>query len=145
MVASNLRFKTFEITATSPAEATTAAAATTVTGLDEFETFTVDAAITGGTGGTLDVYVQRKVGTKWLDWIEFPQAADGATIAHYSVDSAAAQSSPTAVGVDAVPALAADTMTVQHPGREVRVVFVAGADTTAGASQTVWITGWRSR
>jgi hypothetical protein len=145
MASSNLRFKTFEITATSPAEETTAAASTTITGLDEYESFTIDAAITGATGGTLDVYVQRKVGAKWLDWIAFPQSAAAAALAHYSVDSAAAQSSPTAVGADAVPALAADTMTVQHPGREVRVLFSAGADTTAGASQTVWITGRRPR
>jgi len=43
----------------------------------------------------------------------------------------------TAIGKDLVPALAVNTVVGGQFGRKMRLLFVAGAGTSAGASQTV--------
>lgn len=137
--------KTFTVTATSPATATTGVATITANGLDRFDWFTVDAVLTGGTGGTLDVYLQRDVAGTWVDWIHFAQLSAGAAAIRKTVDSKSAAAGPVTVGSGTSPALAAGSCSCCHPGEKVRVLFVAGASTSAGASQTITLTGFRRR
>jgi hypothetical protein len=136
------------ITATSPATASTAVAAATVEGLERFNWISIEADLAGATGGTLDVYVQRRLGRDlWRDWIHFPQLTAGGAAVKYSVQSGSdADIYVVGGGTDASPgvALAADTAVGGHPGSELRVVFVAGSSTSAGAAQTVRVFGWKN-
>ncbi len=144
--------KVFIISDTSPSSATTtvgdtATASDNATFLGVFDWFTIDATLTGGTGGTLDVYLQRKVTDDvWADWLHFPQLAAGASAIRYCANTGASTSITTVGGgSDASPgvALAANTFIGGHPGFAVRSVYVAGASTSAGAAQVIRITGWR--
>lgn len=139
------------VTATSPAAASTTVAADQFKGsmLSNADMLVVDALLVGGTGGTLDVYLQRKLDTNvWRDWIHFPQVAAGTT-KRFTV--AVTGEGSTIVdcggGSDASPgvALAANTAVNVLPGSDVRVVFVAGVGTNAGASNSVTITPYQSR
>lgn len=136
------------ITATSPASASTAVAVATVPGLEKFDWFAIEADLAGATGGTLDVYVQRRLANNlWRDWIHFPQLAAGAAAVKYSVQSGSTTTiTVVGGGTDASPgvALAVNTALGGHPGSELRVVFVAGASTSAGAAQTVRVYGWKN-
>ena len=107
----------------------------------------------GGTGGTLDVYLQRKTGTNaWIDWAHFPQVA-AATTKRFSFSvNAYGQMASNAMfdlggGTDATPgvSLAANTATNTIPTGDVRAVFVAGGGTSAGATQTITITPYTER
>lgn len=132
------------ITAASPDDGTAAAAATTFKGLAEYDWFTVDAVLQGATDDTLDVYLQRKVGSDWVDWLHFDQLAASASAVRYTCQSGVT-ADITTVGAGTSPALAAGTFTGGHPGEEVRIYFVPGASTSAGANQTVTLTCWQSR
>lgn len=115
--------------------------------LKGYQRFTVLAEMTGPTGGTLDIYLQRRVTTnKWVDWAHFTQVAATAT-RDESIDMVSTDltvSTP-GVGTDAAPgvALAAATFTGGHPGDEVRVIAVSGAGTTLGAAQVVTVMATR--
>ena len=139
--------KVFPITGTTPSSATTAIVGSNVGGLTAFDWFTIDADLVGATGGTLDVYLQRKVDTNvWADWVHFPQLAAGASAVRYTIPSGADKTIvPVGVGTDALPgtpALATNTFVGGHPGEALRCVAVAGASTSAGAAITIRITGW---
>lgn len=139
------------VTATSPSSASTAVVATLFKGamLRTAEKLVVDATLLGGTGGTLDVYLQRKIASDtWRDWIHFPQIA--ATVAKkYTVTIKGEGTTivETGGGSDASPgvALAANTAVDVIPGDDVRIVFVAGASTSAGASNSITITPYTER
>lgn len=133
------------ITATSPASASTAVAVATVSSLDDYAEIAIEADLLGATGGTLDVYLQRKIANDlWRDWAHFTQLAAGAAAVKYALRSST-DNTIRAVGggSDASPgvALAANTCAGGHPGTELRVVFVAGASTSAGAAQTIRVYG----
>lgn len=139
--------QTFPIIGTSPAAASTAIDPTVIYGLARFSSVRIDALLVGATGGTLDVYLQRKLGPNaWADYCHFAQLAAGATAVRYSVT--AAQINSTAIvtangGTDAAPAvgLAPATFLGGHPGDTLRVVYVAGAGTSAGAAVALYVTG----
>ncbi len=137
--------KSFTIAEVSPAAAGTTAGTQIIRGLANYDFFTIDAAITGATGGTLDVYLQREVGgaqsTVWRDWCHFTQAAAAAGIAYYYFSSGVT-TDITAVGNGTTPVIAANTFLGGHPGDAVRALYVAGSSTSAGATQTIIITGW---
>lgn len=146
-----VRTKLWTITGTSPAAAGQAAVGNAATTLDQYDDFSVTASLVGATGGTLDVYLQRRVdnaGTVWADWIHFPQLAAGAAAVVYA---AAAMPPPAATatvigttaqnGTTGAPALAVNTVVGGHPGDAVRVLCVAGASTTVGAAVAVYIKG----
>lgn len=143
----------FLLEGTSPATASTVIAAT-VHGLDAFDEFMIDASLLGATGGTLDVYLQRKVAEDvWVDWLHFTQLSAGGSAVSYSVSTHGKGGNATgqivAVGIGTnssagTPALAAGAFVGGHPGSSVRMVFVAGALTSAGAAQRVRITGRKS-
>lgn len=133
------------ISDTSPGSASTAAG-DQIAGLENYDWFTIDASLVGATGGTLDVYLQRMVNGTWVDWVHFPQLADGAAAVRYVIDSSASPSvaGATVVGSGTTPALAANKMACVHPGSHVRALYVAGSGTSAGAVVTIDITGWQS-
>jgi hypothetical protein len=140
---SSRRYAVQTVTATSPAAASTVAATEgDFQNLKRFEHFIIDALIQGGTGGTLDIHLQRAVGATWVDWFHFTQFAAGAAQIRVTFDSTTAVATlPTTVGADLTPALAAATLAGSHPGDKVRIVFVAGAGTSAGTAQTISISG----
>jgi len=138
------------ITFTSPATASTVVQTATWDNLSQFEWLTVVAVLTGATAGTLDVYLQAEAQNNvWVDWVHFAQLAAGAATVRYAFDCNVAASSITTVGggTTAAPgvALAAATVAFSHPGKKVRIVTVAGAGTSAGASQTLYLMKWRHR
>jgi hypothetical protein len=151
-----MKIKVFRITGTSPGSAATAVVGSVVRGLHDFDWFTIDAVIIGGTGGTIDVTLQRKVqslvdGTAvdvWVDWCHFPQVA-AATTKKYTC-STGASTSITEVGTQAASpgttaaTLAANTFTGGHPGPEVRMLATGGSGTSVGATQTIYISAWSS-
>ena len=140
--------KYFTISDTSPASAITATG-DVVPGLQDYDWFTIDAALVGATGGTLDVYLQRLVGdpatsTTWRDWLHFPQLAAGASAVFYSAQSGGPGTTITSVGNGTTPVIAVNTFLGGHPGAKVRALYVAGVSTSAGAAVTIVIGAWRS-
>jgi hypothetical protein len=130
------------LTATSPGSATTAASTVELSGLNQYDAFTLDADIQGATGGTLDVILQRFSGGLWREWYRFPQLAAAAAALHYSYVPALTDSM-TVVGVTVTPVLAVSTAVGGHPGNRLRFLFIAGASTSAGAIQTVALQCYR--
>lgn len=141
-----MAWKEFLLTDTSPdAAGNNDATAVTQDGLEKYDWFTIDATLTQATGGVLDVYVQRYVPdlAEWRDWIRFTQLAAGSTVFRYTLDSRAAATSFTTVGQGTGPVISAGVMTCSMPGPKVRLYFVAGASTSAGAAQKVLIQAWK--
>jgi hypothetical protein len=140
------------VTATSPASASTVVHTELFRSamLSRADLLTIDATLTGATGGTLDVYLQRKLASdKWRDLVHFAQLAAGAAAKHYSftINGTTATISDVGGGSDATPgvALAAGAVSNVPPGGDIRVVFVAGASTSAGASQSITISAFSGR
>lgn len=134
------------LSATSPNSPSTAAAATAL-GFQTAKAITVIATLQGATGGVLDVYLQTSFdgGTTWHDFAHFPQlaAAAASTTKIWHVARESTQTTLTTVGTGLSPALAANTIVGGCWGDQLRLVFVAGASTTAGAAQSVKIFQWR--
>ena len=139
----------FVLSGTSPDEAGTVAGPF-VSGLARYLGLRVEARVVGATGGTLDVYLQRKIGPDlWADWVHFAQLAAGASALLYSFTiqnvsaAAGALTATTSGGTDETPTSTGGTglITNSHPGDMVRLVYVAGASTSAGAAIRVLITG----
>ena len=128
---------------------TTSIGATTIKGLDDFDWFELTAKLPGFDGGTLDVYLQRKIADEdWEDWGHFTQIGSGATAAnnkYWVPPYGAGNTGTTTIGSGTATgpgvALAAGVFLGGHPGREVRTVFVTGAGTTgASVTEMVWLT-----
>jgi hypothetical protein len=116
--------------------------------LSNYSQIDVEAKLTGATGGPLDVYLQKWDGVDWIDWAHFAQVAAGAaaiSVSLLNVRVAASSGTFVTVGRNTAPALAAGATTGGHPGERLRVLFVAGASTTAGAAQTIRILGSSKR
>jgi hypothetical protein len=142
--------KLFSITGTSPAAAGTAIVGSSIRGLQAYDWFTIDAALVGATGGTLDVYLQKQIATDaevtggvWADWLHFTQLAAGAAAIKYSLQANSDKTILTvAHATDAsagTPVLASGSYVGGHPGGALRCVCVAGASTSAGAAVAVYI------
>lgn len=139
---------TWAVAATSPASESVATAGT-IRGLEGYDSLHIDADLVGATGGTLSVFLQRKIADDvWVDWARFPDLAAEASATNYSVWATTATTNGSAVAVGygtdstpAAPTIAANTFIGGPPGEELRVVFSAGASTSAGAAQTIRITG----
>ncbi len=139
------------VTETSPAAASTVVGSSFKSALlTTADRLVIDAALLGATAGTLDVYLQRKIGTNaWRDWVHFPQLAAGASAIKYTVTITGDGTSLVVVGggTDAAPgvALAVNTAVNVIPGGDVRIIYVAGASTSLGAAQTITITPYSFR
>lgn len=134
----------FDLSSTSPAAASTAVGAT-ITGLETIKSFYLYAVLTGGTGGTLDIYLQVSPdhGTTWVDYAHFAQLAAGAAAVTkaFTISRGAQQTTITAVGAGTSPALAVNTVLGGDFGDRMRVLYVAGASTSAGAAQVIKFVG----
>ncbi len=118
--------------------------------LDDGNGIDIVAMLVGATGGTLDVYIQEGLpdGT-WYDVVHFPQLAAAAAAITYkgniSMLPQPTSAAPTVVGTGLTPALAVNTI-VQGTGFDrLRLLFVAGAGTSAGANVKVYATTQRPR
>lgn len=147
--------ETWTLGGTSPAAASTVVGVN-ASGLSKYAAIRVDAVVQGATGGALDIYIQRKIAPNvWVDWAHLPQLLAGASVVAYSFTVAAANlgtavnntasatiAAVTTRGNDATPSpgLAVGTLDLNHPGDFIRVVYVAGASTSAGAAQIVTVT-----
>ena len=135
------------ITATSPAAASTVVHTAQFSGLADCEALTIITDLRGATGGTLDVYLQTSHdgGTTWFDFAHAAQLAAGAAQVRevWHVSRSTAVTTSTVVGTGTSPALAADTVLGGSWGDSLRIVFVAGVSTSAGASQTIHVAGKR--
>jgi len=133
------------ISGNAPSSATTAVVGSQIAGLDKFNTIEITAEITGNTGGTLDVYVQRydDGNDQWVDWIHFPQRSAGAAIIRYAVSGSAPSSTIQAVGVALSPALSANAAAGGHPGSAIRCIATSGASTTSGGAIVISVRGRR--
>lgn len=135
---------TFTLVNTASPSSATTTAATALTGLGGFSSLDVFATLTGATGGTLDVYIQYSsdLGTTWVDYAHYTQiaAAAGAVSKLFTVSRYGQQTTITTVGTGTSPSLAANTVIGGDWGDRLRVVFVSGAGTTAGATQVITIT-----
>jgi hypothetical protein len=139
----SLPTKILTITGATPASATTAVVGLAIPAeadnivLGAYESLTMQASLTGGTGGTLDVYVQRSFdgGTTWRDYWHVTQVAAGAT-KHFDC-SPTLDSSTYEVGQATTPALAAGQCAGGKWGQMLRVIATGGAGTTVAGSATV--------
>jgi hypothetical protein len=113
--------------------------------LDESFGIQITAVLKGATGGTLDVYIQTSPndGVTWVDAVHFPQLAAGAAsvlyVATLSAISQPASASPVVVGAGLSPALAANTVVQGLGFNRLRLLFVAGSGTTAGAPISAYV------
>ena len=143
------------LTGTSPAAAGNSVLAT-MRGLARYSAIRIDASLLGATGGTLDLYLQRRVqlgsgvSSVWVDWLHFAQLAAGAAAVHYSSYAGDNDPNPNVTVVGQMNddlssgafALATGTFIGGLPGDAVRLCAVAGGSTSAGAVQTVYLTGY---
>lgn len=148
-ITANYLNRLFTISGTSASSASTTIIGT-VNGLDKFDWFQIVAILIGGTGTAGDVaWLQFRLDPDvdvWVDWIRFPAIAAGTTY-KYLVEPLATNTI-TAVGTGTLAApgtvgIAANTNMGGHPGDMVRLVYTAGASTSAGATQKVYIRGWK--
>ncbi len=135
---------------TSPAAASTAIG-DTVGGLSKYDAITILGTLQGGTGGTLDVYIQTSfdAGVTWYDYVHFAQKADGAAATTVAVSfPPAGVTALTAIGKGSLSTpsvgLAANTVIGGVWGDMMRAVYVAGAGTSAGTAQTISIVGYKT-
>lgn len=135
------------ITGTSPAAASTAVIGNAVGGLNIYDSLLILAEIQGGTGGTLDLYLQVYDGDDWWDYAHFAQFADGAAaIARaWSVSRHAQVTSIATIGKNLTPALAANSILGGEFTDRMRLIGTAGVGTSAGTTQTITIIGTRTR
>ena len=137
---------THKITGTSPASATTAASGSVAVG--KYDAIRIVAVLQGGTGGTLNVRIQASWdGTTFWDIASFAQLADGAASSTRSITLSRlnANTTPTVIGSDLSPALAANTFLDGDFGEHLRAVYTAGSGTSAGTAQTIWVLGSEAR
>jgi len=135
---------------TSPATASTVVETPTIDNLDGYDWFTVIGVLTQATGGTLDIYLQSEIKRDvWVDWIHFTQLAAGSSTYRYVIDSKMSETALIATGGGSIAApgvgLAAGKIAFAHPGKKIRAVAVAGASTSAGAAQQIYLMKWLQR
>lgn len=139
-----------DLSGVSPSTVTTAVGAAPATDIGLFSTCSVVFTVQGGTGGTLDVYLQSRfkqlntVGF-WVDVAHLPQIAAGAGVATFSTSltrwSSAAPAFVSGLNTASLtPALPVNTVLSGVLGIQLRVVYKTGAGTTLGAAQVILAT-----
>ena len=132
-----------KLTATSPAAESKVEYATYWKNLDQYRRLKAVAKLTGATGGTLNVTLQTSWdnGTTWFDWWRSSDVTAGAAAAYFVATSHEGDGTQKAVGTALVPALAKGAVAPGPHGSWMRIVFEAGASTSAGALQEVTLVG----
>jgi len=140
-----MRGSPFTITATTGNAAGSALLGSALLGLGIWDDFVIDAVLLGPTGGTLDLYLQRRIKDDlWADWIHFPQVA-AATAKVYTIPTQWPTPAATNIGTfnnagTGTAVIAANTVIGGHPGDGIRAYVTQGAGTSAGAAQTIYVT-----
>jgi hypothetical protein len=140
-----------DLSGTSPAAPSTVVGATSATRIGMFSTCAVYVAARGATGGPLDIYIQtlfKQTNVSpgmWVDVAHLPQQAAAGALTGYTFTLTRWSSNAAAIftpvnTVAGTPALAVNTIVPGILGYQLRVVFVAGASTSAGAAQTILVT-----
>ena len=113
--------------------------------LSEYDGVTVTTKLQGATGGTLDIYLQFFDGTDWIDFLHPAQLANGAAaVSAVYVPQIPTTHTVVTVGRNTTPALANNSSVGGHPGEALRVLYVAGGGTSAGAVQTIRVLARRA-
>lgn len=141
----------WKFTGATPASASSALVAGCIVGpsLNKYDWFEIDVVATGGTGGTLDVYLQRKLETDvWVEFAHLPQVA-AATTKYFSLKSQAG-TAITEVGKfndagSGTAVLAANSLVGGHFGDIFRVYVTAGAGTTVAGAVTLYVRAFRAQ
>lgn len=140
-----------DMSGTSPAAPSTVVGATPASQIGMFATCSFYVGARGATGGPLDIYIQtlfKQTNVSpgfWVDVAHLPQQAAAGALTGYTFTltrwspNAAAIFTP-ANTVSGTPAIAVNTIVPGILGYQLRVVYVAGALTTAGAAQTILVT-----
>lgn len=105
--------------------------------LDEALSLLVIGELTEVSGGTLDVYLQTFLLGHWYDLVHFKQLASGTTAFVYAFPLGQAgtdNGGSIVIGVDNVPALAADKSLGGPWGEKFRLWMVPGVGAPAGVS-----------
>ena len=117
--------------------------------LDLYDGVLIEAELVGATGGPLDVYIQTSAndGVDWWDFAHFLQLAAAAPAVKYVVTASlySQTTAPIVVGKNLAPALAAGAFVNGAFTDRMRLLFVAGALTSAGAAVKVSVQGQRVR
>jgi hypothetical protein len=133
----------------SPAAAGVVASALTITGCKSYNWFRFVALVTGDAVGTVDITIQSKIiADTWVDWARTPTVAATVTTKYYIVPESSSVITTVGTTDDALTGpytvvLAAGTCCGGHPGESLRAVYTAGAGTTTGAAQVVYVQGRR--
>ena len=140
--------KVVTITGDSPATATTAVIGSAEGfSVADFDSMAVECAVQGGTGGTLNLYLQIMPyeGTVWTDYAALAQLAGGASAAvvRFTVARDGQALTIATVGTALTPLLAAGTVIGGDFGSRMRIVAKSGAGTSAGNPQTFRFFGSR--
>lgn len=139
----------FSVTGATPAAASSALVSGAATaGLRAFDWVEIVAAITGGTGGTVDVYIQRKTAAGvWTEWGHFPQVAAATTKWYAAQSQGSASIAEVGKFNDAgagTPVLAANSWVGGHPGDAIRVYATAGAGTSVAGAVTLYVRAFKA-
>lgn len=138
-----------KFTDTSPSDGTAANSANIVTGLDAFESMQIVTVFQGATGDTLDIclqYCDDPDGSTWFDYARWQIAAAAASATlTYTVTRQKERLTGIATGMNNSPALAAGTIIGGEFGSKMRVRWIPGASTSAGAAQTIYFIGSPAR
>lgn len=140
-----------DLSSTSPAAVTTAVGVTPATQIGMFTSCSFVATVQGGTGGTLDIYVQTWFRTLaapagfWADTAHLTQIAAAAAPATFAFtltrfSPSAASVTTTLNTASLTPLLPAGTVVPGLLGAQLRTVFKTGAGNTVGAAQVILAT-----
>lgn len=134
----------FVLTATSPA-----APGTSVTLVSDpitqtlvgYQSMHIEATLQGATGGALDVIIQTSYdkGVSWTEYVRYTQLAAAAPSITYATSHSRGlgTTAPVVVGKSTVAVQTVNTSRAGEWGDRMRVLFIAGAATSAGAVQTI--------
>lgn len=145
-------YTSLDLSGTSPAGAsTTTVDATSATQVGLFASCSFVATVQGGTGGTLDIFIQTRFKQKavpgffWADATHMAQLAAAAPAATFAFTLT--RWSPTTAAItgtlntaSGTPLLPVNTVVPGLLGDQLRVVYKTGAGNTVGAAQTILAT-----
>lgn len=145
------RFRTFTLTGTSPTGASTSCVVgPELGGLSAYDWFTLHFTTEAGSGGTLDLVVERKIPDvdEWREWIRLPQLSSKAT-AKRTVECSPLNTittvGSTTTAAPTGPTLALNTNIGGHPGDRIRLVGTSGASNATNAVQTLRVVAWKAQ
>jgi hypothetical protein len=109
-------------------------ATSAIAGFKTCSAISIIAAIRGGAGGVLDVYIQDSPdGVRFYDYAHFTQLTAAAALIVHAYSPSPFDNTIKTIGTDLTPALAANSARGGHWYDQLRVLFVAGAGVAVAA------------